>query len=352
MNFRDAIEELDLRAWLEQYTEVLDGGGTEIRITTCPECGHAKGRLYVNTQKLLWTCYHCDWGRGLKDVSLLMASVSGRSPSSIRVELSRMVSPSPTGDMQERIDDLFRGPGVEMVGQEAPSVTLPGNTQFDGLSARVVRNYALSSRGLTDDDMSRLFLRQAGAVGITRKDGTEALFKGPWLVFPVLLGGRPVSWQARRVRGGDPKYVAPPNLKQWLWPLGAWFFEVYTDFVILVEGVFDAIAFLRHGYAALCTFGKTISDVQVNLLREMSPREVIFAWDLDAAKESIQSVKRVSFAFPNTCVAPLAPSPDGKVVDPGRTLTEPWGAEWLRQTLSNRFSTNSPEFFAWQMETM
>ena len=74
-----------------------------------------------------------------------------------------------------------------------------------------------------------------------------------------------------------------------------------TDTVVLVEGIFDAIALTRkmelydnHSIAVVATFGKKISNVQIYKLQAKGVRTVVIAYDGDAVdtiKEVSQSLK-------------------------------------------------------------
>ncbi|MGB9812864.1 MAG: toprim domain-containing protein [Thermovenabulum sp.] len=54
--------------------------------------------------------------------------------------------------------------------------------------------------------------------------------------------------------------------------------------IILVEGVFDAIALHRMGYTAVALLGTSISKYQLKLLYELSPAEIILCLDNDSCK--------------------------------------------------------------------
>lgn len=348
---KDAVDQLDLEEWLSHYTDLKDGGGSERRLHTCPKCGNDSYKVYVNVDRKCWLCYVCDWGRGVGDIVELMAAVSDRHPTHIRIELASLVVPAPTGDILTQLKDLFDSDGetgIEL--HEAHEVAVPGDMSFTGITMQQVYAYA-KRRGLTDQEIRNYGLRGASKVPARTK-----LVEGPWLVFPVRMAQKCVAWQGRRLKDGQIKYLSASNIKNWLWPLDDAFFKVYRPGmpVLLVEGVFDAAGFLRYGAPALCTFGKSISEEQMRLLRMLNPTEVIFAWDLDAKKETTASIKRVSFAFPKTSVVRMdAPGDDLNLkVDPGEALRVPWVAPWLIQQLKSRLDVRSSEYFQWQMSRM
>jgi ribosomal protein L37AE/L43A len=358
---REALDHLDFEDWLRSHgCDLKPGGGDERRVKECPECGDDRHKLYVNVVKKVWLCYVCDWGRGLHDPVHLMAAITGKTTFQIKVELAQTVIPVPAGNIHAQLQAILDPP-------EAPSVRswsmteieLPGSDSWTALSSHPTLNYAYR-RGLTPEMVSHLGLRHAAKLPTNK--GYDV--PGPWLVFPVHIAGAPVSWQGRRVQGDrDPKYLGNTNIHDWLWPLGDLFFSTYQarGLVILVEGVFDALGFLLAGYAALCTFGKSVSEQQQLLLQELQPSEVVFAWDLDAEKATGKAIDRVAHIFPAASVVDFAdppasvkrdPSDPEEKVDAGDALVRPQVAQWLMDRLGKRLNMRSMEFLQWRMMRM
>jgi hypothetical protein len=216
---REALEILDLEDWLSQYTDLKDGGGNERRIGSCPRCGDDRYKLYVNVELKRWLCYVCDWGRGVGDVVELMAEISGRHPTEIRIELAALVVPLPAGEINTQLSSIFTGEQNALEVEDFKEVPVPGDAKFSGLTTGGVYRYALR-RGLTDEQIRGLDLRAALKLPTKRSE-----VMGPWLVFPVRIAGRCVAWQGRRVNfDGDIKYLSSANIHDWLWPLEDAFF--------------------------------------------------------------------------------------------------------------------------------
>lgn len=351
---RDAIELLDLEEWLLQYSDSKSAGDYELRLRDCPQCGDDRFKLYVNTEKKLWICYVCDWGRGLGDVIQLMSAVSGKRATEIRLELLRTVKPATRGELATKLNDIFNDTdGVVPTSplENLTEVELPGVDSFAGLTTQRVYTYAVH-RGLTPELVSHLRLRAAGALYIHKRTGKPVKVSGPFLVFPVWCSNTPVSWQGRRISKEEPKYVSASNVKDWLWPLTDLFFSRYQGKrIILVEGVFDAIGLLMMGHAALCTFGKSISDNQAALLQELQPDEVTFGWDMDAYREVAAAVDRISYTFPRTFVTDFRYEGADKK-DPGDALVDHEVGRWVLQCLDKAMDVRSPEFFQWRMSKL
>jgi hypothetical protein len=351
---RDAIELLDLEDWLHQHADCKEAGDNELRVSDCPKCGADKFKLYVNTDKKLWICYVCDWGRGLGDIVQLMSAISGKRPTELRIELLKSVKPAHKGELAAKLNDIFSNEDGAVQTSPLENLTvvdLPGDASFAGITTRRVYNYALH-RGLDEALVSHLRLRAAGALYLHKRTGKPVKISGPFLVFPVWCADTPVSWQGRRTTNESPKYVSASNVKDWLWPLTDLFFSRYaSDRIILVEGVFDAIGLLMLGHAALCTFGKSISDNQAALLQELRPSEVVFGWDMDAYREVAAAVDRVAFSFPRTFVTEFKYAGTEKK-DPGDALVDQEVGRWVLQCLDQAMDVRSPEFFQWRLSRL
>ena len=75
---------------------------------------------------------------------------------------------------------------------------------------------------------------------------------------------------------------------------------------MLFEGPFDAMKFHSFG-GILCSMGKNISDIQINLINESQVEEVYLGLDPDAVEELIDLTKRIEkklkiLTIPESCV--------------------------------------------------
>lgn len=365
----DALEEIDLQGWLEQYVDTKSGGGYERRLQTCPKCLNDEYKLYVNCSDKVWVCYVCDWGRYLKDATVLMSAVSGRTLFDVRKEVLQAVKPAPSGDLTEKLMGVFFKPQELKPEKELLEIALPGADSFNGLTSQKVYNYAIG-RGLTHDEVVQYRLRAS-----LKLRG----YKGPFCVTPVYYEGRAVNWQGRRVEGDfEPKYVSYDDISNWLWPIDDLFIAHIraTGRAVLVEGTYDAAGMWRVGMPGLATFGKKISDAQIELLRRFGVREVWVAWDADAARTSDKKLhtalgakKKVGMRgeietaalrlrrhFTSKVVDLSDPPefhlPDGSLIkkpDPGEILRVPEIADWVNTRLNSAMDVNSAEFFQWQL---
>lgn len=347
----EAIEQLDLESWIESNStsSIKKAGGDERRIEICPKCLDNRHKLYVNVQKKTWICFNCDWGRGKSSLIDFLASVSNKLKSEIYAELLKTIIPSTNTNLVTKLEEIFNPDDNFTVNIPEPKeIELPGTDNWNSIITHPVLNYAYS-RGLTPEMVSYLQLRCASKLPTSK--GSEVI--GPWLLFPVFFGKKPVAWQGRRVGSKqDPKYFGNANIKEWLWPLSDLFFQLYKNkTVILTEGVFDALGFLSVGMPALCTFGKSLSTTQLQLLQELRPSEVVFAWDLDAYKSTFSTVNKVSHIFSKISVLTFDKVNDKSdtKVDAGDALVTSEMVEYIKDAFSQRIDTKSPKFFQYRM---
>jgi hypothetical protein len=368
---KDAIEFMDLGGWLDTYVATKHGGGSELRLETCPNCANSEYRLYVNTDTKVWICYVCDWGRYQGDVTVLMAMISGRNLFDIRKELLQSVKPAPVGDLQQLLMSRFQQ-APKPLAELTPStgIQLPGSDGWGGITSQKVWNY-LIGRGLTDEEIVMYRFRTA-----LKLRG----FTGPFAVSPVFYKDQPVNWQGRRIEGDfDPKYVSYDDIANWLWPIDQLQNSLLAraQQAFLVEGVYDAAGMRRIGQPGLSTFGKKISERQIQLLIELGVREVYLCWDADSARTSDKRIQsalkdpkvRVGMRgeieqaalrckrYFNTKVvdlsnAPPLLSPNGERIkkpDPGEILRAPSVADWVLSRINKAMPVDSLEFFEWRL---
>lgn len=338
------INSVDLQVWLERYTEVKAVDGHEFRIN-CPRplCKNDQFKLYINMDKQKWICFRCGWGKGVRDVSYLMAEVSNRNVNDIRKEISKFVIPSlKTEDFMEKLEEKLYKKKIKIKKTVYKSIDVPGTANANSVVYKAVVNYAIS-RGLSVSEIKALDLH---AAGILRGN------QGPFLVFPIVHDGQVVNYQGRRINGDfEPKYVSGPDIHDYLYPMDQIHLSIYfrSQYAVLVEGIFDALALWSIDIPALCTFGKKISNTQVDLLKSMGIEKLVIAWDPDAKKEIEDASLRLRNIF-NVHIADLSIDADDSTKrDPGKTLEDVSLKPWLKQVIESAFSIKSPEFFRWQL---
>ena len=101
------------------------------------------------------------------------------------------------------------------------------------------------------------------------------------MIFPVIEDGIVKNFVARRFRGKGKRYEGPHNDEGYirkshlLWGLDDLKGTEYlwtSHFLVLVEGIFDAIALRNNAYPSVALLGKNISPTQIGKLTELTER--------------------------------------------------------------------------------
>jgi hypothetical protein len=186
------------------------------------------------------------------------------------------------------------------------------------------------------------------------------LWKGR-VIFPIrdLEGnvrsavGRAIS-EKREVRWA----VWPKSdVQKLMWPLGKmsaggeWqpLRDLKPDRIVLTEGIADALGIIVvGGYFSLCTFGKKISHDQLALLQDLSPSEVVLAWDWEARTKMVKMVDRLRGRFDLVSVFPFR-NPFWQTHDFGNLLQmdKRESVNLIVPELVHRVQVDSGEFLAW-----
>lgn len=129
------------------------------------------------------------------------------------------------------------------------------------------------------------------------------------LIVPYRKDGEVIYWNARSLRGQEPKYMNPPAdepediQKQDVLFTSNWSFEDRR--VIIVEGAFDAISLIELGFHAVAIQGKTLGGKQLEYLRKSilifgldndKEGQKALTWNSEMLRE--EGITRVEHVFP------------------------------------------------------
>ena len=102
------------------------------------------------------------------------------------------------------------------------------------------------------------------------------------IIVPIIEEGEMYFWTARDILNQKPKYLHSPKeqftkASHILYP-----FDYSVSYVVVCEGIFDAIALQNQGVNATCVFGASVSSVQLKMLKEYGGR-LVAGFDTDPA---------------------------------------------------------------------
>lgn len=228
----------------------------------CPLCDDHKPRLYVNRKTLKWTCFNCQEAgfaeRFLTDVLLIDPIMAGRVKGQLLGDTPIIHSIKAVMKAEAAVSPM-----------EWPPFTM----SLDSTSNEVQEPYwvYLHNRGVRVEQVVHYGIRYC-AVG---KYGGR-------VVVPVTLDGVLRGWVARLIRPAvetEQKVLTPPGMKSSLILFGL--DHIKGETCVLVEGVFDAMAFPDG--VAVATLGAKLSPIQRDLLRRHGIKHVILMFDNDEA---------------------------------------------------------------------
>ena len=266
----------------------LDGGRKNLIVPECIWCGKKGGKMgvYVGVETerkkpFMAHCFSC--GRSTQTLEQLLQEIG-------RTDL--MVTETFDLTAGEKLDDFSFMEEEKELDDSLGIVEMPEDYK------RTYFNRYLRKRGFTDEDYEYF------PVGTTR--GLNFKFDD-YVIFPIIDNGDTVGYVSRHT--WDKADIDEHNRKarhngkfqimryrnstendfvKLLYNYDA-VIEGETDTVILVEGVFDAIALTRklnlyenHRIAVCATFGKKISDVQIYKLQAKDVETIVIGYDGDA----------------------------------------------------------------------
>jgi hypothetical protein len=369
MNLRlqQAISRFDLGAYLdEQFVDIrYAAGGEEYRLQCFSPNGCAGGdykhKLYVNVEKKRWICFKCGYGTkdqpGTGFLIRFMADVEGLHPAVIRNRLLNMVEPTPEDDLNDLIRNMFTQVDGGLTGTEEVEVKEPDPIKMP----REFRHLEMSDRGLT----SAPYRNYLKGRGLKEADGRMWDIRfcptsfNQWtgrIVFPIIdeQGAyRSAVGRALKLNSRTEKWVNWPDteLAHFLWPMhshprGPMY---WGPKALLVEGIFDALAAIRMRPSDMivrCSFGKKISDRQVDTLKQHGVKDLILAWDPKEKPAMKNAAERLTNEGFDVSVFGYRRGNWGRY-DIGDGLCNSWVAKAFRDEIRNPIPFESPEFLSW-----
>lgn len=280
------ISDADLRSIIHIDSETKSKQNPQY-IGTCPWCGKEK-HFYINKRTQLFDCKKC--------------GVNG----SIYKLLKQLDKLYLIGDKSVEVTDTIKS--IRQIFQEdietkIESAELPEKKMPIGFRICFNNKY-LKQRGLSNADCRKYKIGE-----------TKTMFKySGYILFPVYDGGIIRGYVGRY---GDKK--VPEGKLRYNNSIDTDFAALLygyddiikgeTETVIIVEGIFDKIScdkklklFDDNDVRCVCTFGKKISDIQINKLVAKGVSNVILSFDFDALKEIRQYGLELQKTF-NTSVA-------------------------------------------------
>lgn len=280
--------------FLSQGREVNSNG--ESNFEQCPSCGDSKWHFYFNADKEVGHCKKCGYSpnrrRLVRDLDL-----EDETPSLIETLVDRL-------DAFDRVlavsglDDSD-DPDCVDIPIPLPDKMVPAWRSSDAMSYLRKRRVSLAD----------VHLYEMSFVSKGRLHDR--------IVLPIRdITGSVKGYVARTIKPDvNPKYRYPAGLQVSHFLYGEDLIRKGCEEVVVVEGPFDRI---RVGKDCVASFGKNLSEAQVDKLMSFEPKSVVLMWDPDAKKEAENTGITLSHYFP-TRIVHLPEGSDPGSLDP-RTI--------------------------------
>lgn len=273
-----ASRTFDLPAYLHSRGMTFSESGGQL-VLDCPRCG-GRRKLYIDSDSKKFICFRCTpefQGSLLRLVAAFHNTTFGEAWRFVQTSFQRARLPQAVVDVRP-----------------SPAVGFPDGYQPFSLNpSRVEIPYVryLEGRGVP--------------LSVAMEYHVGYAWLGPLagrVIVPVVEDGVVVHWVARDILSRSvPKTLTPRGNKQSHYLFNLTRVRDYPT-VVVVEGVFDAF---RHLSSCVASFGKRLSETQVERLLGAGVRRLVLAYDGDAYGAALQQGLRLQGVFREVRVARL-----------------------------------------------
>lgn len=320
----------DIEAWVEGNLDKVRKSGGHEYTATCPSCGIAPGRFYVNSETGAFICFKEDDFRG-KRIWALIAHVEGITVAQARAEALRdnvRFTRRRKLGLASLADQVAALRGRETSEPEGDAVAAELPRGFTPVFKEKRRRQWMRPSYLKHRGVRKATCRTFGLGWVgpgewyPDEDHPQRQYIGERIIIPI-VSPTGYSWSARDITGEhEPKYMNPRGADHRKL-LHGWDHVDLSSDVLLVEGPMDVIALHQHGIPALALLGKELNKEQLGLLcQKPANASVTILLDPEEAEAPAKVAQELTARFTDIFIAQL---PDG--VDPGdATRADVWAA--------------------------
>lgn len=270
----------------------------------CPFCGR-ENKFYISP-KGQWLCFRCDTrGNSVLSFTQQYYKVPSKQAQSILKDYSfnqlTQASTDQTDPKETLFDKLVRvtdQPEEKPINKVCPS--LPSNIHwFKSINSTSANPYLwyLKKRGLSFSEILTYHLGYVIEGQLKRFDKAPLEVKHSIVIPTFNQVGQMVYWNTRSIEyqpfvksinaiANDQQYSKRDVVWNQNW--------VNNDsYMVICEGVFNAMTCTCRPYIGVATFGKMVSNTQVELMRELKPARYYLFLDNDAKDQEYGLAKRL-----------------------------------------------------------
>ena len=136
------------------------------------------------------------------------------------------------------------------------------------------------------------------------------------IVFPFWdRQGTLIGFQARAIKESSAKYLMAPYVNKSKNLYGSWRVPKKVQNLVICEGVTDSYAYYNLGMFSVASFGKTLTEDQIQILLDIAPENIYIAWDRDAIIKSFEFCEKYGHRFKNIKIIVMPEDRDADEVE-------------------------------------
>lgn len=277
--------------------------GDEVRYE-CPFCHSNKNKFYISNKLGIYNCYNCGKSGTIAKLAHLLYHI----PYSEAYEslFKDVIEENDLVELDDKtlysaIIDLKTKDDVSSIKKSLKMPPLPSNCyrlldNMNNTDAFPYFNY-LNDRGVSYQDIVDSDIHYV-VRGATKTSKGKTLFITNSVVFITHWDGKPVYWNTRSIERNPFLKTFNASATDDEYSRNDVIFNLDKangQNIVLCEGVFNALTVSNNTNLGLATFGKEVSDNQVNILRRNSSRykRIYLFLDNDAKNRELELADRL-----------------------------------------------------------
>lgn len=283
------MTEIVVRQFVQEHCHNIELKGGNL-FADCPNCGKAKSHFNISMSTGEFHCYRCGWGgdfekfvKHFKGKRVNMGEVVEEYTSNISLAMLQSIY-----NQEESVKEMF----FDWM-ENTESISHPKR------KCQKARDY-LVSRGVTLSFAQEQELR----VGLEGKYDNM-------VIIPIKQDGKVVNFVARRFEGIGRRYDGPHNEEAIVNKSHLLYnFDnmLQSNWVIMVEGIFDAFALMLKQLPVVALMGKEIASEQIRLT--MRWNKVIVLLDGGFTRDGLKVAKSLEGLIDEVYVATMPEGTD------------------------------------------
>jgi len=287
---RPEIDSYAFMDYLDNHFNIVQvSGGKQVKLEdgACPFCGEDRSdlRMYINSETGIGQCFHCE--KGFNAISFVKANEGCSVGKAIKILVGDEDAWARTEEEEEISEEGLKFPRM-----------VKASDSEQGMAYLVSRDI--------DERLATHFGLHYAVENVTIQK--KLYYVKDRIIIPIYdIEGGVVSWQGRDTTGkSKQKYLFPPDFQGRNHLYNAQAVSRRPDYCILSEGAFDVWGWWRSGFEnCVGSFGKKLSEGQLDIMRYINPKILYVAWDSDADWLKYELIEKIGHMFDDIRIVDL-----------------------------------------------